>query len=58
MSDSRFPPTTPSQLSDQYKSYGNDLYDFVGNTFGENGKLLTYRDSNDALIGNRVLFKS
>lgn len=51
MADSRFPPTPTSHLAEEYKPYGQELYDFVGGVFGENGKLFKYRDENDALIG-------
>lgn len=51
MSDSRYPPTPTSQLSEEYKPYGQELYDFVGSVFGENGKLFKYKDENDALLG-------
>jgi hypothetical protein len=53
MADSRFPPKSTSQLEDEYKPYGQELYNFTGQAFGDNGKLLTYRDEKDALIGNK-----
>ncbi|CZT18856.1 uncharacterized protein RCC_04701 [Ramularia collo-cygni] len=51
MTEARFPPTPTCHLPNEYKSYGKDLDDIIGKAFGENGKLMTYKDDKDALLG-------
>lgn len=48
---SRYPPTHSSQLPEEYKPYAKRLEDGITKSFGSNGELITYADSNGALLG-------
>lgn len=47
----RFPPTPTSQLSDDLKPYGHIIEEATSKTFGPNGGIFKYQDSNGAYLG-------
>ena len=47
----RFPPTPVSQHPPPTKAFAEEADSKIGNTFGENGSIITYRHENGGLIG-------